>query len=65
MPAVDRIDTALSSNSEHLAMLQALEARHDEHVGESPVGPTGPLPSADELAAEVERYLREHGSDDE
>ena len=28
-----------------------------------PLAPLGPLPSADELAVEVERYLREHGSD--
>lgn len=64
----NRIDAALASNNEHLAMLHALEARHDEQVADSPAapaGPTGPLPSADELAAEVERYLRDHNSDDE
>ena len=56
-----RIDAALAVNPEHLAMLHNLEARHDEmtEAGPNPGGTS--LPSADELAAEVERYLRDQG----
>jgi len=59
----NRIDAAVASNSEHLAMLHNLEERHDEA---SQVGPAGgeDLPSADELAAEVERFLRNRTDDD-
>jgi hypothetical protein len=56
-----RIDEALAANPEHLAMLHALEERHDEI---SPGGAApGSLPSADELAAEVERFLRDQHGD--
>ena len=60
----NRIDAAMATNSDNLEMLRTLEANHDEQH-ESP-GPVveGPLPSADELAAEVERFLRDQGSDD-
>ncbi|MCU1357667.1 MAG: hypothetical protein JWM89_3085 [Acidimicrobiales bacterium] len=54
-----RIDAALAANPEHLAMLHNLEARHDEITQAGPGG--APLPSADELAAEVERFLRDQG----
>ncbi len=56
----NRIDTAMSTNSDHMAMLRALEQSHDEQVQ---AGPTAaePIPTADELAAEVERFLRDHG----
>lgn len=53
-----RLDAAVASNPEHLAMVEALEARHDEMV-ESTTG--SPFPSADELAAEVEQFLRDQG----
>lgn len=55
-----RLDAAVANNSEHLAMLRALEARHDEMIGsaEAPVGDLE-VPSADELAAEVEQFLRD------
>lgn len=55
-----RIDAAMSANGDHLAMLHALEARHDEHLAGSATG-TDQLPSADELAEEVERFLRDQG----
>ena len=44
-------------------ILRMLEERHDQFVAESDQDdlPTGPLPTADELADEVERFLREQG----
>lgn len=56
-----RIDTLLGANPEHVAMLHQLETMYDENLGEA--GDLGSLaselPSADQLAAEVERYLRD------
>lgn len=55
-----RLDAAVQGNSEHLAMLHALEARHDEMTAVGPA-PEAEIPSADELAAEVEQFLRDQG----
>ncbi len=57
----NRIDLAMASNPEHLAMLHTMEERYDEAVAEAGMGGVGagPLPSADELAEEVERFLRD------
>jgi hypothetical protein len=55
-----RLDTAVAANPEHLSMLHALEARHDELLAASAAS-EGELPSADELAAEVEQFLRDQG----
>jgi hypothetical protein len=55
-----RLDAAVQGNPEHLAMLHALEARHDEMAQAAPA-PDGEIPSADELAAEVEQFLRDQG----
>ncbi len=61
----NRIDAALAANAEHVAMLRMLEARHDETMAEAGSAMDQPLdtalPSADELAAEVERFLRDQG----
>ena len=54
----NRIDAAMSTNAEHQAMLKMMEQRHDEQAQPGPTVPEG-LPSADELAAEVERFLRD------
>jgi hypothetical protein len=56
-----RLDAAVQGNAEHLAMLRALEARHDEMLAstEAAAAVEGELPSADELAAEVEQFLRD------
>ncbi|CAN5521772.1 filament polymerization regulator ParJ [soil metagenome] len=51
----ERLDTTIARNDEHTAMLQALEADADEAPQE------GEIPSGDELAAELERFLREQG----
>jgi sugar phosphate isomerase/epimerase len=59
-----RLDAAVQGNTEHVAMLAALEARHDAMVAEAaPPTPTE-IPSADELAAEVEQFLRDQGPGD-
>jgi len=48
-----RLDELVSGNPEHAAMITQLEAEYDART------PTFPLPSGDELAAEVERFLRD------
>lgn len=55
--ARDQIDELISKNPEHRAMVHRLEEAVDESEG-NPFGVDG-LPSADELADELERFLRE------
>ena len=56
----NRIDVAMAANGDHLAMLHALEQRHDQLQSDSNRSAANPmLPSADELGEEVERFLRE------
>ena len=50
-----RIDQLVVQNEEHLAMVHQLERLVDERPA------PGPLPSADELAAELEQFLRNQG----
>jgi proteasome assembly chaperone (PAC2) family protein len=57
------IDELVSANPEHVQMVERLEEAVDAATSE-PGGPRladGPLPSGDELAAELERYLRNQG----
>ncbi len=55
-----RIDALMANNDEHLTALRALEIQSDsESRGDADSGFSGPLPSADELAAEFEQYLRQ------
>ncbi|MCU1460175.1 MAG: hypothetical protein JWO37_250 [Acidimicrobiales bacterium] len=60
----DRVDELVAGNAEHTAMVRALEAQLDEEADRfaNPLsgGPDG-LPSGDELAAELERFLRGEG----
>lgn len=49
----ERLDSLVADNPEHLEMVRRLEAHVDALAA-----PDEPMPSADELAAEVERYLR-------
>ncbi len=56
-----RLDAAVQGNPEHLAMLHALEARHDEMIQAAGPATEAEIPSADELAAEVEQFLRDQG----
>lgn len=56
-----RIDSLIGENDEHLQMVRQLEAAMDVEPapGTGPELGAGPLPSGDELAAELERFLRE------
>ena len=55
-----RLDELISQNPEHQAMLHQLEAAYEQlEVGS--LGETE-LPTGDELAAELERFLREQGN---
>jgi predicted ATP-grasp superfamily ATP-dependent carboligase len=53
----ERIDELIANSEEHASMVRQLEAQHDAEVGLSGFGP-GPLPSGEEMAAELERFLR-------
>jgi proteasome assembly chaperone (PAC2) family protein len=52
-----RLDELISQNPEHQSMVAQLEAQADEAEANAALSAT----SGDELAAELERYLREHG----
>ena len=60
-----RLDALVSGNDEHKAMLAQLERAYDEAQAEVDKSGFGidpeHLPSGDELAAELERYLRDQG----
>jgi proteasome assembly chaperone (PAC2) family protein len=51
-----QVDRAIAANSEHVAMVKDLEERIDAAEG-NPLG-TDAIPSGDELAADIEQYLR-------
>ena len=53
-----RLDQIIAGNDEHARMVAALEQEADSH---RPT--TSRIPSGDELAAELERFLREQGRD--
>ena len=50
-----RLDAIIADNPEHAEMVQHLEREADTQVQ------AGPLPSGDDLAAELEQFLREQG----
>jgi hypothetical protein len=55
-----RVDQLVASNEEHQSMVRQLEGMYDASLPTGAVG-TGmgqPMPSGDELAAEIERFLR-------
>ena len=56
--ARERIDELIAANPEHLAMVQRLEEQWD---GEESGATDAAIPSGDELASEIERFLREQG----
>jgi len=57
-----RVDELIANSEEHGEMVRQLEGQHDAEVGSSGLG-GGPLPSGDELAVELERFLRNEGGD--
>lgn len=60
-----RIDGLIAQNPEHIAMVETLERQHDAElesgVFEHPPFDESDLPTGDELAAELQRFLREEG----
>lgn len=58
-----RLDELVADSAEHVALLRQLEAQADT-ADEPTEGepPAGPLPSGDELASEIERFLRDQGN---
>jgi predicted ATP-grasp superfamily ATP-dependent carboligase len=57
----ERLDSIIAGNPEHQDMVSALEREVDAQVAQ---GPPGNLPSGDELAAELERFLRDQSKGD-
>jgi hypothetical protein len=55
--ARDQIQELIAASEEHSAMVRQLEAQHDAEVGISATEFTH-LPTGDEIAAELEKYLR-------
>ena len=57
-----QLDELVAGNAEHIEMVRQLEQAYDQEESDAqPLGFGGDLPSGDELAAEVERFLREQG----
>lgn len=64
-----KVDDQVEGNGELTTMLHTLEERYDSYMAGStlaqPIIHTGDLPSADELAAELERFLAERREGDD
>ncbi len=56
---VNQLDVSIANNDEHLQMLHSLEAAYDAQLDMTQSPGLGPMPSSEELAAEVESFLRE------
>ena len=56
--ARSRLDSLVSESDEHLELVRQLEAHADEAEASRPALEADELPSADELAAQVEEFLR-------
>lgn len=55
-----RVDLLVAGNDEHRAMVTQLEVAFDAGDDPAPGAIDAPIPSGDELAAEFERFLRDH-----
>ena len=55
----ERLDQLVANNPEHAGMLQQLEHAYDEIHGAPISDDTADMPTVDELAAEVEQFLRD------
>ncbi len=66
---LDKVAEQVAGNDELTAMLHGLEERYDSYMAGStqarPIIHTGDLPSADELAAELERFLATRPTDED
>lgn len=64
-----RVEDQVSGSDELTSMVRTLEERYDSYMAGSTLGQpiihAGDLPSADELAAELERFLADRRSDDD
>ena len=58
--AREQIQGLIQASDEHLAMVRQLEQQYDAEVGLSATEWTN-LPTGDELAAELEKFLRGEG----
>ncbi|MDX6244952.1 MAG: hypothetical protein QOE76_2675, partial [Frankiales bacterium] len=60
----DEVDQQIGPTGEVADVVHALEAQYDAYVrgrqGTNLIAGNGPLPTADELAAELERFLADH-----
>jgi hypothetical protein len=57
-----RVDQLVEGNAEHRAMVEQLEIAYDSlDPGNATLGMRDELPSGDDIAAEVERFLRDQG----
>jgi hypothetical protein len=60
VPQRERIDATIEGNADHLGMLRQLEELHDATTdGEVTSGPTIEMRSGDELADEIQAFLRD------
>ena len=61
-----QLDELVASNNEHVEMVRQLEVAYDAEAESwgmpGSLAPGGDLPTGDELAAELERFLRDQGS---
>ena len=55
-----RVDELIAQSAEHVEMVLNLESQHDAQIAATNM-PTDNLPSGDEIAAELERFLRGEG----
>jgi hypothetical protein len=58
----ERLDQLVANNSEHASMLSQLEAAYDDVHGSPIEDDEADIPTVDELAAEVEQFLRDQQS---
>ncbi|KQO64953.1 proteasome assembly chaperone family protein [Curtobacterium sp. Leaf261] len=64
-----RVDEQVGGNEELGNLVSALEERHDTYMAGNPIaspltGVDGQVPTADAIAAELERFLADRGADD-
>ena len=59
-----RLDELVAASTDHMAMVRQLEEAYDYEATRTLASgePFGPLPTGDELADELQRYLRDQGS---